>query len=324
MDKPFYLEFLETLSARYQLPDPSRTKLWAMQTGLKGQKDFEAVVQEVLPHGWRILHDLNFDHSIGKIQIDALLVSPHGIYHFEVKNLVAECEYRDGEFYNLAKGYKYQNYFAQMKRQNELLMPILESLGVDVPLVSRLVFINEEDTVVFHENMQDHYLKRWQIKPFLRRVAQQQARSTHYRPLNVDQVTLALINKSVAEFAQDTYEEQVFVQDARRGIICPHCQASIKSSEINRFAIECSRCGGYEAKERAILRTICEIGLLHYDQALNSTMVCEFIGVEGLERSARRKLLGFFKRSDQHKLKNYINPAASIDKAFPRVRFKHD
>ena len=100
MDKPFYLEFLETLSARYQLPDPSRTKLWAMQTGLKGQKDFEAVVQEVLPHGWRILHDLNFDHSIGKIQIDALLVSPHGIYHFEVKNLVAECEYRDGEFYN--------------------------------------------------------------------------------------------------------------------------------------------------------------------------------------------------------------------------------
>lgn len=130
---------------------------------------------------------------------------------------------------------------------------------------------------------------------FLRRVAQQQARSTHYRPLNVDQVTLALIDKSVAEFAQDTYEEQVFVQDARRGIICPHCQASIKSSEINRFAIECSRCGGYEAKERAILRTICEIGLLHYDQALNSTMVCEFIGVEGLERSARRKLLGFFK-----------------------------
>ncbi|XJS10842.1 nuclease-related domain-containing protein [Aerococcaceae bacterium WGS1372] len=82
-------------------------------------------MQEVFPRGWRILHNLNFDHSIRKIQIDALFVSPHGIYHFEVKNLVAECEYRDGEFYNLAKGYKHQNYFAQMKRQNELLMPIL-------------------------------------------------------------------------------------------------------------------------------------------------------------------------------------------------------
>lgn len=88
MDKPFYLDFLETLSARYQIPDPSRTKLWAMQTGFKGQKDFEAVVQEVLPHGWRILHDLNFDHSIGKIQIDALLVSPYGIYHFETPSKI--------------------------------------------------------------------------------------------------------------------------------------------------------------------------------------------------------------------------------------------
>jgi len=58
MDKPFYLEFLETLSARYQLPDPSRTKLWAMQTGFKGQKDFEAVVQEVLPPTFGIIRSL--------------------------------------------------------------------------------------------------------------------------------------------------------------------------------------------------------------------------------------------------------------------------
>ena len=60
MDKPFYLEFLETLSARYQLPDPSRTKLWAMQTGFKGQKDFEAVVQEVLPPTFGIIRSLMY------------------------------------------------------------------------------------------------------------------------------------------------------------------------------------------------------------------------------------------------------------------------
>lgn len=332
MNKPFNLEFLETINKRYALPEESKTNLWIYQTGFEGQVAFDRLLQGLFPSDWILLNDLTLEHKSRFIQIDSLLISPHAIYHFEVKNLKSKCDYRDGDFYKANSNYKYKNYFEQMDRQRKLLKAILEELDVRTPLVSKLVLINEEDTVNFIEDVPDLYLKHQDIKPFIWEQAIIQANierklanpksglevvkkliESKIEPTKVEEQLNAI---KVSEYLQESYPESVFVQDVRKGILCQNCNTSIH--EVERYRVRCGHCGHLESKEHAVVRTICEIGLMNYDQPITFRMVKDFL--EGCipERTYQRYLKKYFANNNTNNIRHFNNPRASINKAFPK------
>lgn len=323
MLKNFYLEYLEILDRRIKLPEESSRRLWSQQLGHRGHDEFEQMLSEHCPENWEILHDLNFNHAVGKTQIDSLLISPHAIYHFEVKNLVSPAEYRDGEWYNVGSGAVYRNYFTQMNRQQELLGQVLKSLQIKVPIVSKLILINENDTVLFKEDMQEYYLKRWQIKQYLQEIKRQSVAGQSRHAINPAQVARALVGATIPEFAKDTYPEAVLVNDVRKGVICEHCNANMNAGR-HRYHMVCERCGKVEAKGRAVMRTICEVGVMNYEEELTIGMVKEFIAEPALENVIKRKLAKHFTVSGKGRGATYVNPKASLEKAFPHLKFRYD
>ncbi|XJS10858.1 nuclease-related domain-containing protein [Aerococcaceae bacterium WGS1372] len=325
MDKPFYLEFLEVLDRRYQLPDESKKRLWALQVGHQGQVVFDRILNQHVPTGWQILHNLNFARDFGKIQIDTLVISPHVIYHFEVKNLVSDYEFRDNSWYNSKNGQQYRNYFTQLNRQNEILSLIFSELNIELPLVSKLILINEEDTVTFYQDMQEHYLKRWQIARFIRNEHEKFSNNSVKKSEFSESIANLLMENTIEEFVKEQYDEQKFITNIQGGILCPQCHYKIKlSNQSNKFILHCVNCKATESKERAIVRTICEIGLLNYEKDLTFSIVNRFIGEPGLRRSIQRILSKHFALTGSRKFSHYNNPKTSIERAFSKTMFYFD
>ncbi|XJS10979.1 nuclease-related domain-containing protein [Aerococcaceae bacterium WGS1372] len=323
MEKPFYLEYLEILERRINLPEESKRRLWAQRVGYEGHRAFDELLVEYCPKDWEILHNLNFNHPVGKTQIDTLLINSQAIYHFEVKNLVQPAEYRDGEWYNQATGRRFRNYFTQMNRQRELLGHILESLDIRAPIISRLVLINDQDTVTFTEDMQEHYLKRWQIKQFLENIRQLGTMTSKRKLINPAEAARRIVELTIEEFERDQYPEANLIHEARKGMLCVNCKTNLVGSQ-SRYLVKCARCGKVESREAAVMRTICEVGVINYEKDLTARMVNDLIGEPSMARYIRRKLADYFEVKGRGRGTSYNNPKASLKKAFPHLKFRYD
>ena len=169
MDKPFILQFLEVMDARYQLEYKSKGRLKREKIGYSGHMQFDEMIKPLIPDKWEVIHDISFELNYGKTQIDTLLIAPHGFYHFEVKNFLSDYEYTEGEWRN-SSGKMMRNFFTQLTRQNEILNGLLFDFGIKAPLESKLVLINEDDTVKFFENKSSEYLKRGHIRSYIKEI----------------------------------------------------------------------------------------------------------------------------------------------------------
>lgn len=317
MDKPFYLQFLEVLDSRYELPKKSLNRLKRERVGYYGHSQLDVILQPLVPYDWRLLHDLTFELNYGETQIDSLLLAPHGIYHFEIKNLLSEYEYREGHWY-MKNGRVIRNYFTQLARQNEILTGLLRDFRINAPLESKLVLINEDDTVKFYEDKTKEYLKRGHIRAYLKEINQAGRMVIHPQ-----EVAKLLYQKSISSYKNTKFAEQLYVQEARRGIICEKCLSNVEVTN-RRYHLQCATCGMLEVKERAVLRTICDLGVLYYNQPLKRKMIMDFIGVAGIEDIVRRVLRKHFKMQPAGKLTTYENPVNRMEYAFPEVKFRYD
>ena len=133
MNKPFELQFLECLRDRYKLPQSLEWRLVNYRTGFIGKGE-------------------------------CLLISPHKVFHFEVKNSLQNYVYENETW--MCNGREIGNdFFIQMKRVRGKLVENLQKIGVNVPVESKLILINEEDTVnIIDADQQCNYIKRCRVK----------------------------------------------------------------------------------------------------------------------------------------------------------------
>lgn len=79
------------------------------------------------------------------------------------------------------------------------------------------------------------------------------------------------------------------VPHVRRGILCDSCGGG-KIKYRLRYHIQCKQCGSTESKEGAILRTICDYGVLHYNEKLVLREVKAFINETSLDDTISKVL----------------------------------
>ena len=98
------------------------------------------------------------------MQIDVMLISSRKVFHFEIKNFLQNYLYENGTW--MCNGREIGNdFFIQMKRARGNLVENLQRIGIRVPVESKLILINEEDTVnIVDADQQNNYLKRWHVK----------------------------------------------------------------------------------------------------------------------------------------------------------------
>lgn len=138
--------------------------------------------------------------------------------------------------------------------------------------------------------------------------------------------------KEVAKYLMSKATEEHLVVDvmdkklralARSGILCENCDSWRVDVISRRYHILCKNCGRQEPKQRAVLRTICDYGVLYHDRPLTKNAVTEFIGEPSLEFIIKRTLLNYFELNSKGRASIYLNPAKRMEFAFKDVKFRY-
>lgn len=108
----------------------------------------------------------------------------------------------------------------------------------------------------------------------------------------IEQVLLSCQRYQIENpFAPDPIDREELEQ-LRKGIYCEVCQSF--NLGVEKHFIQCNECGLIEAKEKAILRTIHEYGVLNFHSELTTGQLLEFLDYQITEYKLRKILNKYF------------------------------
>lgn len=149
-DVPKDLMVLRFLYWREGLSKEDQRQYLKMEKGFEGELQFDEMLKERLPDGeWLILSDLLLERNSKLTQLDTILVSGNVIYNINVKNHEGDYYFKNGCWYMSPSGIEIHDPLLQLKRSETVLRQILRTLGLDIPIISKLVFVHHEFTLYY-------------------------------------------------------------------------------------------------------------------------------------------------------------------------------
>lgn len=303
---------MEELDKRCELNPAGKFYLYKMRTGHEGEIDFHGLIIPQLPSNWQFITNKFFDLPYNQAQMDAILIAPHRITVFEVKNLKAKYIYEDERWRTNGKELDY-DYFDQVRNVRKIIRIILQKNKIQMNVDSKLMLINEFDTVDIRDNVEKLYLKRWHLQDYVQEMKDSEAGGT----VSMNNLTKTLLNYTVNRYIPD--KKPWNFGKIYNGIVCNHCHNTHLDTRSQRVHVICKRCGFKEVKEIAVLRTVCELGILYYDKPLTKRLIKNFINDSSLENVINRVFRMYFTRLTSMKRSEYFNPMRQIEYAFPNV-----
>lgn len=254
--KSFELKWLENLDGRCQLDKQAKRRLFRAQLGYQGELEFAQHAKQFLPEDYILLHDLTFKQPGRHLQIDFILVSPHGLHLFEIKNFKAHYQMVSNQLIS-EQGNSFKNIFYQVEKGVSFL-----KAGFDFhfPIDGQLVFMSDQDTVNFNGQYEGAYLKRWQLESYFTNLQ----KLPRYK-IDVEKVSQHILRSTVPSHEGIEFEGAHYVDQARTGMICELCKSE-NFKRTSRYKMKCDNCGNIESFERAVYRTISEYTILHYNR----------------------------------------------------------
>lgn len=320
MKKTIDLTYLEILNERCVLKSQDKWVLINALDGHDGEADFEELALSVLPNGMILLMDLVFLRHYGETQIDAVILSDHQISCFEIKHFRSQYVYQDGVWTVNGKQ-KTRDYFTQMKRAAEIFSGILREIGVNAEVESRLVLMGDEDTVAIRDaRVEGQYLKRWQLKDYIRKLDH----DADWQPKwNAQELAKELLKRATVRTIPKVRPVAVEDKKVYRGIVCCDCGGYEINVESQRYHVVCQHCGYWESKEKAVLRTICDLAILAYDEPLTKNIMSYYKGSLEIRNTTKRVFRKYFQLKVSGRAAEYINPVQRMDEAFGDVKFRY-
>lgn len=277
---------LLTLSKRSKLTTDQKWQLDRDDKGHKGEIDYDQIVEENSSPSWYHFKNIWIDY-LGRAQLDSLLVTENGVFLTDIKNYTNHYTYTNFMW-------TYQNKPLSKNINQQLLDNIVkcQSLGKVIPAMKdtqgTIVFINERAVPNIMEQMPVNYLLRYQIYDWIDSLKQ---------PVPGNSIP---IHKTVEQIKQfiipNPYDHNYICSDEefkklKKGIYCFKCGSF--HLEIGEYFISCS-CGHKEKKEQAVLRSICEYGVLQNNKELSVNNLFEFLDKKISKQFIYRKLQCFF------------------------------
>lgn len=317
MEKTFQLQFLEVLQWRTNLTQKESDNLYASNLGFEGEFEFLNAIKLFIPAHWIVLFSLSFN-IFGKIQVDALIITDCKILHFEVKNFQAYYYIQDGQWFKSNHERLNYNPYSQCQRAHEGLLKLLETSNIRVPIESKIVLINENETVNFMDGPDSRVLRKWELKNFFDQIRYQEQKSPHR--IDKERIKSEFLAKQVPEeFHAPDYLDG---RDIQNGIVCLKCH-SVQQKSAEKFHIHCPACDYYEAKNKAVARTICEYSVLYPHEGVSHKTLLDFINTPGCAKSLKRLLSTDFNGNKKKYSHLYRLPNKLLEYALPNRKFRY-
>ena len=301
--RPNELDFKRTVVQReIDVSKEMLSQVRRLEAGVAGE---DLLVQKLESFGkpdWTIIRNLRLkDYST--FEVDLVLLTRSCMYVFEVKNYTGCFEFNQGNSY--FNGIELNSNIFQQTRNAVLNMKnICGSYSREIQIQGVLVFIGENNQVSIQTDTGEiRILQLTDLHAFIKEIIEEENSRTF--PL-FD--TASLITHLEKFETKNNYlpvpltgEE---MQLARAGIYCSRCFSY--TVKFSKSYVKCL-CGLHEPREEAMIRTICEYGMLTYDRNLTKGEVLKFIGGDASEKYLRNILNQHFKTISKNRYTHYEN-----------------
>lgn len=297
------------LSKRGKLTTEQKRQLERDELGHGGEIGFDSLIEKHGSTTWYHFKNIWIDY-FGYAQIDSLIITESGIFLADIKNYGNHYAYQ-----NLTWTYQGRPLSKNINQQLADNIVKCQSLSKVIPAMKNtqgvIIFINERAVPTIIDPMPVNYLLRYQLYDWLDSLKQ---------PVSGNKISIHKTAEQIKPFIiPNPYDHNYFCSDEefkqlRKGIYCCNCGSF--HLEIRKYTVKCA-CGHRENKERAVLRSICEYGVLQNHKNLSAYEIFNFLNEQVPIQYIYRKLNIFFTPiPDGKRIFYYENPKMLFDFVF--------
>lgn len=279
------LTILEILVGRMQFSQTDFRKYQNQKTGFEGEQKFDEMLEQ-LECDCLILNDLELPFNTSTFQIDSLIITAYKIYILEVKNYQGEFYMEENELYQ-RPNYKRSNPEKFLVRKEDYLSQVLQSKGYSYPIESKVIYINDEFTLL-QAPLTSTILLPTQVPAYLRNLNSISTTITSVHKKLAD----TLIGMHIDDNGKRNIPEYTY-EDLRKGIMCPSCGSS--AIQIHRKYCSCGNCGFRTTNTEKLIQCIDEFSSLFPDRKVTTDGIYQWCARIFSRKSIQRVLLQHYK-----------------------------
>ena len=314
-NEPTKLEVLREINKRNgldQLQDNNKLKKEYnnLEKGFEGEERLVHFLNNYGNPDWVALQNVWFDYYT-EFESDLVLFTNPQIYTFEVKNYSGEWELKNGECYR--NGHKFgHNPFSQAQKATTDLRGLLTEGRNPQNLQGVLAFTGIHNNVRVHDPLAGIDVRMLnELQRYIWGIVDNE-RNYFGKPIDIDSVLQTLSPFEIGKPSKEKEIPKKAKENVQKGIRCDRCGSF--EARLTRKDLVCSLCKKKEPREEAIVRTICEYGMIHHEKDLKTSELTEFFNGEIARRTVLRYLKKHFKQISAHKNTRYKNNGCSLKK----------
>lgn len=285
---PKDLKVLRLLYQRNGLSEEDQKQYFKLEKGFEGELRFDEMVKERLPNDdWLILSDLLLEINNRLTQIDAILISGGKIFNINVKNHEGDHYIKDGFWYMSPSGMEIHDPLLQLRRSELVLRQIIHSLGLNLPIVSKVIFINPDFTL-YQAPMDLPIVLPTQLNRFFKDLLMSSSKP--------GKKEWALAKKLASMHITESPYSNVppyTLKKLKKGVCCASCH-SFKLKLVGKDLV-CQICGSIEKLDSAIMRVVEDFHTLYPDRKITVKVISEWCGLDInrkiIERTLKKNLV---------------------------------
>jgi hypothetical protein len=271
---PTRLEILRELNKREALihDEELQKELNRQERGIEGEEILLEHIQEVAPNHWIVLRNVWINYY-GTFECDLVLITHDAVYLFEVKNYSGrfEIDQHVGKHGSKNVG---NNVVSQALRMTINLREMLQNAVHDVNVIGVAAFVGGNNQVVVKDKVKGlKILGPNEVLDFIWSIRKNENQHVGY-PIDSEKILQALAQYEIPPpYAPDKDISPEVFELVRGGIRCGCCGNFALATRKRH--LDCT-CGFIEPREEAIVRTICEYGVLNYRKNLRTSDLVRF------------------------------------------------
>jgi len=292
------LLILGLLNRQLSLSEKDKPHYFSLKKGYEGEVMFDHLT-EALQCECFILNDLLFQVNNTMFQIDSLIITPDQIYIYEVKNYESDYYYdaETNRLYKLPKK-EYTNPLHQLNRSKSLLCQLLQTLGCNLPVEAKVIFINPT-FMLYTAPLDKPFIFPTQTKSYMKKLNAVPAKLNGKHKLLADKlISLHIVDNPYTTLPLYTYEQ------IPKDFICEVCPSH--SISVHGMKCFCDDCGHEETVSAAVMRKVREFSLLFPDRKITTSVIYDWCGSIFSKRRIRKILQQNFQTVGVHQWAYYI------------------
>lgn len=286
---PTMLDFLTVINIRGTNYFNDKKNLY--KTVYDGKVGELRVIEYIQTYGnpnWIVLRNIWLNH-FGNSECDLILITKYTIYVIEIKNYAGKFTYKNGKCY-FNENETTTNPFEQVRKNKVNLQNILKQIYPNLDIQAVTIFAGNDNDVEIQSELHDiKVIIRTQIRSFILQI--KNSETNKIDTLNPQKIIQTLNKFEISNpFMLDPLTPDE-MNEIRGGIYCANCNNY--NVEFSRLFVHC-KCGLTESREEAIIRTICDFGVLTYKRDMYRKDLIQFVGNKTSESQIRRVIKKHF------------------------------